>query len=212
MIALYVHERLDANGLDEMYMKTTDYFIPVHSIATALDLNEQRMLPFLHAVSGCDTNGFFYGKGKTKFLKISIENNLAPQIADLCKSMECDVLPDELVDQSIRTSTTLLKAVYIDSSAASVHDIMCHLYARKSDIKRLPPTDDSYRQHILRAIYQTCIWVKSCQSLPQLSNVFTFGWQSLSDCVKPLLMTIHAIPSSIHVGASVVLQLVRKVV
>ena len=45
-------------------------------------------------------------------------------------------------------------------------DELRHVLASTSDMpaSQLPPTEDSFRQHVLRAMYQTAVWCHSHQN------------------------------------------------
>lgn len=60
-IAIYLFKQLRESGLQELYVKTKDYFIPIHELVRGFSENERDMLPIFHALSGCDTNGYVYG-------------------------------------------------------------------------------------------------------------------------------------------------------
>ena len=46
------------------------------------------MLPLLHALSGCDTTSFLFGKGKRAFMNAVAEMNVATDMASVCKGLE----------------------------------------------------------------------------------------------------------------------------
>ena len=49
--------------------------------------NERDMLPLLHAVSGCNTNEFLFGKGKWAFMKAVGELKLESELAGYCRGI-----------------------------------------------------------------------------------------------------------------------------
>ena len=66
--SLYFIKRLSDDGVQEFWIAFHDCFIPIHKIAHVLEFSEMSTLPFLHAVSGCDTTSYIYLKGKKTFL------------------------------------------------------------------------------------------------------------------------------------------------
>ena len=52
-------------------MTTTDLqrYVPVHNICQELNVNIPKMLPAIHALTGCDAVSAFYGMGKKKVYK-----------------------------------------------------------------------------------------------------------------------------------------------
>lgn len=198
VIGLYMYQRLFNIGLRELYIQTREYFIPLHEIVEALGPNDCKMMPFLHAVSGCDTNGFFYGKGKSSFLKAAMDPELSSQLGKICNDLEHhDAITDELIQKALKVGTALISAVYKGHTGTDLHTIRCQLYARKADIKLMPPTKNVFKEHILRAMYQTTVWVRSCEKFPNLPDLFSFGWEIADGRVKPVLMKGSPFPESL---------------
>lgn len=82
-----MYQQLFDMELRELYIQTREYVIPLHVITKALGPNNCKMMPFLIPVSGCDTNEFFYGKGKSSFLKAAIDQELSSQLAKICEQL-----------------------------------------------------------------------------------------------------------------------------
>jgi hypothetical protein len=196
VIAVYLFQRLADAGLAELYIKTKDYYIPIHDVVRSFSIHETQMLPLLHALSGCDTTSFFFGKGKRSFIKAASKR--PADLADVCTKLEKQTtLTEELRDRIVTVATELLTTVYHTNEFSNLCTLRGHLYARKPDIKGLPPTDDAFRQHVLRAILQTCIWVKAMQPTPSIPDIFQSGWVSLPAGVRPLLMLRSSMPENL---------------
>jgi len=56
-------------------------------------------------------------------------------------------------------------------------------------VKELPPTDDSFHQHLLRCVYQLSIWRNVISTNVQLPEVTECGYYIDNDIVQPVLMT-----------------------
>lgn len=54
-----------------------------------------------------------------------------------------------------------------------------YVLASTTDIpaSRLPPTEDAFKQHVMRAMYQTAVWCHSHQPKPVLWNPVGKGWK-----------------------------------
>ncbi len=89
-------------------------------------------------------------------------------------------------------------ATYHQQAFQSLNELRQHLYARKKSIQALPPTDDAFQQHVLRALFQTCVWVKAMQTHPALPSPLDFGWLMLPSGVQPLLITMPSLPPSLQ--------------
>ena len=63
VISLYLFEHFAIEGLEELFIQSKVYFIPIPDVEKVLSQNENTMLLLLHALSGCDTTSFiFYGE------------------------------------------------------------------------------------------------------------------------------------------------------
>lgn len=51
--------------MKQVFIQTTDYFIPTHDVTDKSVPSERSMnLPLVYVLDGCDADGFVYGKGK----------------------------------------------------------------------------------------------------------------------------------------------------
>ena len=80
VIATYLFDNFRLDGLLELFIQTKDYVIPIHSLVTGFSTCERAMMPLMHALSGCDTNGFMFGKGKVLFYKAVQQTNTATDL------------------------------------------------------------------------------------------------------------------------------------
>lgn len=58
----------------------------------------------------------------------------------------------------------------------TLDDLRCHLFQiKKSDLRSLPPTEDSFDLHLRRALFQTMIWKKATMPNLDLPHPTDFG-------------------------------------
>ena len=50
--------------------------------------------------------------------------------------------------------------------------------ATTTDASMFPPTEDAFKQHVLRAKYQTRIWCESHIAMPRTTNPVNHGWSA----------------------------------
>ena len=60
VMALFHFKQLREDELQDLYIQSKGYYIPIHELVHGFSENERDMLPLLYAVSGCDTNGFLF--------------------------------------------------------------------------------------------------------------------------------------------------------
>ena len=51
-MALFHFNQLREDGLQELFIKSKDHYIPIHEIVHGFSENDRDMLPLLHAISG----------------------------------------------------------------------------------------------------------------------------------------------------------------
>ena len=64
-MALFHFKQLREDGLQEVFIQSKDNYSPIHELVHGFSENERDMLHLLHAISGCDTNGFVFEEGET---------------------------------------------------------------------------------------------------------------------------------------------------
>ena len=101
VIAMYLFDHFRADGLLEPFILTKDYAIHIHSLLPGFSTSEQTMIPLMYALSGCDTNGFMFGKGKLLFLR---QYNTATELGRLCTEMEIG-MDIEVINETIHIAT-----------------------------------------------------------------------------------------------------------
>ena len=122
-----------------------------HDIAAQLGPQKAKVLPMLHALTGCDTVSFFTGKGKrTAWDTWSVFPATTDMLADLSSVPESfldDCMP--LIERFVvhlcsRTSTAL-----------TVTEARQVLFSKKSRaMENIPPTQVAFLHHTKRAAYQ----------------------------------------------------------
>lgn len=103
----------------------------------------------------------------------------------------------------------------VEADASSARSYVLNMYGNKatffpgpaSDSPRLdnrqlasqlPPTEDAFKQHVLRERYQTSIWCKSHVAYPSLRSPVDNGWY-LPDCqLEPVIYTKESAPQEVR--------------
>lgn len=169
-------------------------YIPINTIVENVGHHLCENLPAAHTLTGCDTTSSFFRIGKCKaytrllghikqnpsaLKKFGLSNNLQDDAAAACAYMlhvygdkKCDTF-DQL--RYVLASTT-------DKSAAE-----------------LPPTEDAFIQHVMRARYQVAIWCQSHVPNQVVWEPIGNGWK-LSDCscLEPVMYTKEAAPIEVQ--------------
>ena len=130
-------------------------------------------LPAAHALTGCDSTSSLYQVGKrvdyTKLLEHVNNGNFSLTTFGIQNDVEADV-------SSARSYVLSLYGK--KAKTCSSLDQLRYLMASTTDkpASQLPPTEDAFKQHVLRARYQTSIWCQSHIANPSLASPVGNGW------------------------------------
>ena len=134
-------------------------YIPVHELCKSLSSVVCAILPAAYALTGCDTTSSFVGIGKKSMLKALKET--PTQFSDFSRIE----FPD--IDNSVDLSRKLISRLYEPKGKSK----RCHIDVNKlwvklatvkdSTLVRLPPSEDTFKQHVLRSSYKTKIWLNA---------------------------------------------------
>ncbi len=71
----------------------------------------------------------------------------------------------------------------------SLNILRCEKAKRKVIGKRLPPTEDSFTMHLLRAVYQLMLWKQATEQYMSLPDPTKYGWERVEGKLQPKLMS-----------------------
>ena len=161
-------------------------FIPVHDIICRSHSPVFiKILPAIHGLTGCDSTSAFFGIGKKSVYTIVTD-----------KGAHCfeDLLflgrQDEAV--GIAAARKFIACLYDpkgkEISAHISMDILRAKFAAKRDssLAKLPPCEDSIKQHIRRASWQVRIWISSHIPKPDLGSPLHHGWRKEENRLVPV--------------------------
>lgn len=137
------------------------------------------LLP-MHALSGCDTVSYPFGRGKIAAANLLLKNTL--NLEQMCDSH----VPMEVVD---KVGTNFLVSLYGGKEGSDLNELRYQTFSKKRDppkIKSLPPTFKSAVQHVRRAYLQTLIWCAADTRGPPDVDITTYGWELKSSQEGPV--------------------------
>ena len=148
----------------------------------------------IHALSGCDTVSYPYGKGKKSGLKL-----LAIDIPCLYQVLG---KPGAIHAQFQETSYTFFLPLYGQKGCTTMNDARAHFYLGHKKppppLKKLP-TDTNLRLHVLRAHLQMILWKPADQhdNHEEARNSANFGWSIECSTITPAVSTAPVAPQSL---------------
>ena len=159
-------------------------YIPIHKIYQKLTPEQLNILLSVYCLTGCDTCSSFYGIGKRTAFNVMIQR------ADMFQGLS--VLGTGSVTKGVKmVCTHFVGRLYLKNNCSSLDQLRCMKATNKVSAKRLPPTENSFHQHLLRCCYQLLIWRQCLIASPQLPPPTDYGYfiEEETGMLKPVMMT-----------------------
>jgi len=139
----------------------------------------------MHALSGCDTTSYAFGKGKVTALKTLLAGHF---------SGLADVLGEVGNSEAylMEAAIPFILALYGQLPGTSMESARFMLFTKKKKspkVMALPPTTKNLLQHVLRAHLQVMLWKAADHQAPpaESSNITNFGWHVTDGIPTPVL-------------------------
>lgn len=126
-----------------------------------------------HALTGCDTVSSFVGHGKKGAWATW---KVLPQLTEALLTLT--MAPNEIPQNAIHSIERFVILLYDrTSTCTNVNIARNKLFARKNNVRQIPPTSASLEQHIRRATYQAgYVWGQALLPSPALPSPTSWGW------------------------------------
>ena len=173
---------------------TRERFIPIHDIAAKLGSEICGSILATHALTGCDCTSSLFGIGKKaayKALSKMVTNGNT--IAGLRNI--------NALESWMEAAKDLVLAMYGKrAKECKTLDELRYFLATTSDkpATQLPPTEDAFWQHALRAHLQTLIWTQSHIAKPNIPDPDGHGWFRDSTGLHQVLYTKESAPAEVR--------------
>ena len=165
--------------LPELWVRTArDCYLPIHEIAAALGPANSRGLPFIHSLSGRDITSYPYFTGKKAWLNSSKTTDISA-LEDFADE---DQGPTQITADVINQAKELVVAVYTNKGdnfeGSDLGKLRVHKFLNNKStlLKLLPPTDNTFQQHLKRAALATLIDKSAHICKPHIEPCEDYGW------------------------------------
>ena len=140
-------------------------YLAAHKMAIALRMKKAKALPMFHALTGCDTVSSFVGHGKKTAWSTW---NVQPQLTDAMLKLSC--VPSDIQENIMHTIERFVILLYDRTSTCTdIDKAWRKMFAKKTNVKQIPPTKAALEQHVKRATYQGGhVWGQSLLVAPAL--------------------------------------------
>jgi hypothetical protein len=154
--------------------------------ATCADLGPNCLqLLGMHALSGCDTTSYPFGKGKISALNTLLAGDF-PGLADVLG--EVSTTQADLME----AAKPFFNALYRQRPVTSIESARFTLFTKKKKspkVMALPPTSANLLQHVMRAHLQVMLWKVADQQGPpnESADITNFGWEFQDSIAVPVI-------------------------
>lgn len=139
-------------------------YLPVHTLCSKLGPTLCHILPAVHSLTGCDVNSSLYFVGKKKVLKlISEEVGTFQELPEFTEAVVEKFLVDLYRGKKYHEQ--------------SYDDLRCSLAHSRLPLSRIPPSKPALKQHVMRASFQTKIWMNADVATLNSPSPIGNGWQ-----------------------------------
>lgn len=163
--------------LGNLGKKENKKYLPIHTLCSTLNPITCKVLPAVHALTGCDTVSAFLGIGKKSVVK-KLELEIArwqdlSLIGELNNNTEQNKKAEDIAEQFV---------IYLyqrdKKSYKSLGELRYTLATTKDTVmSKLPPSQPAFHQHFLRASWQTKVWMAANQASPNIPSPVKHGWE-----------------------------------
>lgn len=162
-----------------------------HTAAESLGIQICKILPSLHAITGCDTTSRLGSKKKAlQFASSPLVQEAFMDIGESSK-IECINL------QKIEAACTYIAHKKTTTANNLRHGMMIQIVGFKNNLSNAFCTSDALYLHILRAWAQTYIWKNAWKPMYACLNLENFGYKTLNNDLYPIQTSEESIPSDL---------------
>ena len=177
MLCMYHFCRLP---LSEMWIEKNAQFLPVHTLIGSLCEHTQRShlatsdsLLFCYVQTGCDTVRYPYRHGKRIAAHCALKMvGCFPHVLEFGREGNSMDIRKVHIDEA----REFFVALYGREGFKSLDVLRAHLWSSgKGDLRSLPPTEDAFKLHVSRALYQLSLYKRAHLADPLLPVPTEFG-------------------------------------
>lgn len=186
LVLLIHHAKPDTN----IFMKTKRHLISINQCKKGLGEEMCQCLPFVHAMSGCDTTSAMFGIGKVKHFKLLLRSRVLREAVSIFGD------PSASRENISKIGEKFVAAVYSNVDNVYKLDDLRYLFAVSTkfiSVERMPPTSRACAFHSLRVHHQVTTWM----CLGTVLDKFQYGFQAVNNTIIPIITDQSAAPANL---------------
>lgn len=172
-------------------------YLPIHSLANVLGVNQCKALPMIHSLSGRDTTSFPYFTSKKAWF-ISSRECPTGSLAEFAEDDDHREMADEICSQARDLTITVYSKKYA-MQGCTLSEVRANKFLNNKStlLKMLPPTKGSFVPHLRRAMYATMIDKSAHIPKPNLPPPTEYGWELINGDYVPVLSVTSLWPEQL---------------
>lgn len=192
VLALYHQEAITGNITIASGTRSRIRLISIPQLRQLVGSTTCKVLPGLHAITGCDTVSAFVGKGKQKALQLMKEERHRDAIAALGERLP-------IHDDDADSLESFVCSLYDCNNTTNVNQARYSMFCKGNNQQshQLPPTKAALRYHIKRANYQCYLWKNALHPIIQLQQPDGHGWKLSDGSLQVVWTDVAPAPSAI---------------
>ena len=147
-----------------MAAKKEKKMYPLHEIVKGIPPIVLSNLPGFHALTGCDTTSSFRKFGKKTCWATYLQH--------------AELLTHVGRDEDSKQAEMFVLYIYKNPNSNNLNAARYEIFTKgKKEVEKLPPTQDAFQLHLVRANHQANIWYQATTPLMEIENpADTLGW------------------------------------
>ncbi|CAB3982956.1 Hypothetical predicted protein [Paramuricea clavata] len=199
LMILHAVEAAKAGSIVHIYSQETDVLLLAFRHVPLLEQKAKALCKW-NALTGCDTTGYIWGKSKKACLEAFLNEKSSIVLAISSLGIESGVSgpSEDIIEGCISFLCGLFRKKGIE--ATNPHSLRWTLFKQQridKGIELLPPTNGSWKKHILRAHCQCVVWEQDLIVCPMTTDPLMFGWIKEVDHLVPQLSKIPPAPTAV---------------
>ena len=147
-----------------------------------------QLLP-MHAITGCDTVSYPFGKGKVSSLKVIMDSD----------HLEIELFGESnaTISDVMCTGCRIVGRLYWATCDTTMNALRYKILSTRLNVRRLkslPQTDDSIAQHLKRDHIQAMLWKAPDRNQPPNVCLGDYGWDMSAGTPSPVRASKHVEP------------------
>ena len=200
VIALYYTVRVP--GLQELWIHKLNTFLPWHQIVQEIGnivsngdiLLATSVLLSIHILTGCDTVSYIYRRGKKRVVDIAFQ--CMDELKSLADYGTSEILSPIGEDIFNAARVFFIKLYTTHDFNGDLNALRTHLFGKTNgNLRNLPPTENAFHFHVLRALNQMVVSKRAHQSVPVLPDPLKYGRQVQDGILVPIMMNMDPKPN-----------------